>query len=192
MIAIDDTLISDEVFEKKFLCDLKSCKGMCCVEGESGAPLEEEELNLLESVIDAVKPYMRKEGLEVIENSELFSIDADGDYVTPLVNNEECVYVYFEEDGTAKCAIEKAYLENETDWKKPISCHLYPVRLTKLKDFIAVNYHTWDLCNPACKLGEELAVSVVDFLKEPLIRKFGEAWYDKLKEAEKYYRRREK
>lgn len=183
MIAIGQTLISEEILEKKFLCDLNSCKGMCCVEGESGAPLEEGEIQELEAVIDAVKPYMRKEGLEILEQGEVFEIDIDGDYVTPLVNNNECIYVFFDEKGISKCAIEKAYLEGKTDWKKPISCHLYPIRITELKDFLALNYHSWDICSPACKLGEAMQVSVVDFLKEPLQRKFGDDWYNQLQEA---------
>lgn len=185
MIAIGDTLISEDILDKKFICDLNACKGMCCVEGESGAPLEEEELSLIESVIDEVKPFMTKEGLETIQHGELFEIDQDGDYVTPLVNGAQCAYVFFDEKGITKCAFEQAYLLGKSDWKKPISCHLYPVRLTELKDFTAVNYHTWHLCDPACKLGAEMGVRVYEFLKEPLIRKFGESWYENLQNADK-------
>ena len=180
MIAIGDTLISEDILEKQFVCNLNACKGMCCIEGESGAPLEEEEIQLLESVIEEVKPFMRKEGIEVIENGELFEIDQDGDYVTPLIDGAECAYVFFDENGITKCSIEKAYLEGKTDWKKPSSCHLYPVRLTQLKDFIAVNYHTWHLCDPACDLGKELGIEVFKFLEEPLRTKFGDNWYEEL------------
>lgn len=184
MIAIGNTLISEELFEKKFVCDLAACKGACCVEGESGAPLEEDELEKLYEVIDEVRPYLRPESVERLESGELFEIDSDGDHVTPIFDGgAECVYATFDDDGTAKCGIEKAFLDGKTSWKKPISCHLYPIRVKELKDFTALNYHHWPICKPACECGSKLDVRVYKFLKEPLTRKFGEAWYKTLEEA---------
>lgn len=187
MIAIENTLISDEVLEKRFVCDLNACKGACCVEGESGAPLEAEELGVLEAVFEKVKPYMTAEGISAIVEQGKWVVDSDGDFTTPLVSEEgACAYVFFDEKGIAKCAIEKAHREGAIDFPKPISCHLYPVRLQKLKDAIAVNYHRWPICEPACDCGSQLDVRVFRFLREPLIRRFGSEWFDQLEAAFAY------
>lgn len=183
MIAIDDKLLSDELFEKKFVCDLAACKGACCVEGESGAPLEDEELPKIREVLDKVLPYLPEAGRKAIEEQGPYVVDDDGEYVTPLVKGAECAFTVFEDDGTAKCGIEQAYRDGKTDWLKPMSCHLYPIRLTKLKDFDALNYHKWQICEPACDCGAKLDVPVFKFLKEPLIRKYDEDFYNKLEEA---------
>lgn len=181
MIEVENKLISKDVFEKKFVCDLNACKGACCVEGDAGAPLEKEELKQLEKAYPAVEPYMRKEGIEAVKKQGKHTIDSfDGEHVTPLVNNKECAYVYFDENNKALCAIEKAYRNGEIDFMKPISCHLYPIRIQKYRNFDAVNYDKWEICNPACKLGEALQVPVYQFAKEALIRKYGEAWYAEL------------
>lgn len=181
MIAIGKTRISEELLEKKFVCDLTSCKGQCCVEGESGAPLEKEELAELEAVFPIIKDSLTAEGLKSIEEQGLYLVDGDGDYVTPLVEGyRECAYTIFDK-GIAKCAIEKAYLEGKVNFRKPVSCHLYPVRITKYKSYDAVNYERWSVCSPACKLGEELKVPVYVFLKDSLTRKYGEGWYEELK-----------
>jgi len=185
MIEIDDKLLSTELFERKFVCDLSACKGACCIEGDAGAPLEEAELECLDEVYDQVKPYMRPEGIAAIDRDGLYTVDFDGEYVTPLVNGAECAYVVFDENKTAKCAIEAAYRDNKIDWIKPISCHLYPVRLIKLHDYWGVNYHNWQICADACTLGEQLQVKVFRFLKEPLIRKFGDEFYQKMEEADR-------
>lgn len=187
MIMIDDKLVSDELFEKKFVCDLGACKGACCVEGESGAPLEEEELDILEEIIDDVKPYMRKEGLASIEKHGLYEIDTDGEYVTPLVEGKECAYVSFDKNGTAKCAIEQAYRDGKINFPKPISCHLYPIRITELKDFTALNFHHWPICAPAHSCGAKLDVKVYRFLKEPIERKFGKLFFEKLEAAGEHF-----
>lgn len=187
MISIGKTLISTEIFDKKFVCDLSACKGQCCIDGESGAPLNEDELEKLDEVIDEVRPYMRQEGLDSLAENGLYEIDMDGDYVTPLVGGEECAYVIFDEKGIAKCAIENAYNDGKTSWKKPISCHLYPIRIKELKDFDALNYHHWPICEAACTLGQSLSVEVFRFLKEPLIRKYGVDWYGELEEAHRLY-----
>lgn len=189
MIELDGCLISDEIFEKKFVCDLSACKGACCVEGESGAPLEEEELDLLESIYDKVKPYMRKEGIEAVEEQGHFVLDWDGEYTTPLVKGKECAYVSFDDNGTAKCTIEQAHRNGDIDFPKPISCHLYPIRVSKLKDYQALNYHKWPICEPACSCGDKLDVRVFRFLKSPLIRKYGKQWYTDLEAAFEYWSR---
>lgn len=181
MIAIGNTLISEDIFEKKFVCDLNACKGACCVEGESGAPLEDAELDKLEEVMDEVKPYLRQKSLDFLEGKELFEVDVDGELVTPIFPNQgACVYTTFDQNGIAKCGIEEAFLDGKTSWRKPMSCHMYPIRLTQLKDFIALNYHQWPICAPACDCGSKLDVPVFKFLKDPLIRKFGKDWYAEL------------
>jgi hypothetical protein len=181
MIAIDKTLVSEDLLDKKFVCDLNACKGACCVAGDSGAPLDKEELPVLDSILEAVKPYMVKKGIKAIEKSGAYVLDGDGDYTTTLVSpGAECAFVYFDETKIAKCAIEKAFNEGKITWKKPISCHLYPVRITKHKSYDAVNYHKWNVCEPACKCGTKLDVPVYKFLKEPLIRKYGKDWFKQL------------
>ncbi|MCD4789426.1 MAG: DUF3109 family protein [Bacteroidales bacterium] len=181
MIVIDNTIISEDIRDIRFCCDLKKCKGDCCVEGDAGAPLEEEEISLLEDFIDEIKPYMTNDGIKVIESNGIFDYDENGEYVTPLINNRECAYVYFEDDIT-RCAIEKAFEEGKINFQKPVSCHLYPIRITKHKDFEAVNYHKWYICQSACTLGKDINLPLYKFLKEPLVRKYGEEWYLKLVE----------
>ena len=178
MIALDDTLISEDVFETLFACDLKACKGACCVEGESGAPLTNEEVERLEESFEVVKGRLRPEALAVIDKVGLFEVDQDGEYVTPIINGRECVYATFDADGTAKCAFEAAWREGKSDWPKPISCHLYPVRLKELQDFTALNVHRWPICDVARTCGAKANITVLDFCKTALIRRFGEAWYD--------------
>jgi Protein of unknown function (DUF3109) len=183
MIIIGDTLVSEEILEEKFVCDLNACKGACCIEGSSGAPLNADELQELEDVYEDVKPYMRAEGIRAIEELGLYQVDEDNDLVTTLVEgNKECAFVIFDDSGIAKCALEKAYNEGKTQWKKPISCHLYPIRLQKLTAYTGVNYHRWQVCKPACECGSKLNVPVYRFLKEPLVRKFGIEWYGLLEE----------
>jgi hypothetical protein len=188
MIAIDNTLVSEDILEKKFVCDLNACKGACCVAGDSGAPLEKEELTVLDSVLEKVKPYMVKKGIKAVEKNGTYVVDGDGDYTTTLVApGEECAFVYFDEQNIAKCAIEKAYLEKKIDWQKPISCHLYPIRIKKTKTYEAVNYDRWEICKPACSCGEKLNVPVYKFLKVPLIRKYGKNWFKQLEQAAKLF-----
>ena len=184
MIQVEDKIISLDVFEKHFVCDLNACKGACCVEGDSGAPLLKEEEKILDEIYEKVKPYMRKEGITEIENQGAAVYDADGDLTTPLVNNCECAFVTFE-NGITKCTIEKAYLDGKTEFKKPISCHLFPIRIKEYRDFDAVNYEEIKICKPACACGSKLEIPVYAFLKEPLVRKYGEEWYKELLEAAK-------
>ena len=178
MIGLGDTLISEDVFDNLFACNLKACKGACCVEGESGAPLTEEEVERLEDAFEVVKGQLRPEALAVIDKVGLFEVDRDGEYVTPIINGRECVYATFDADGTAKCSFEVAGREGKSDSPKPISCHLYPVRLKELQDFTALNVHRWSICDGARTCGAKANITVLDFCKTALIRRFGEAWYD--------------
>jgi hypothetical protein len=186
MIAIQDTIVSDELLNKQFVCDLNACKGECCVAGESGAPLDKEELPILMEILDKVKPYMNKKGIKAIEKNGPYVLDSDGDYTTTLVSKEaECAFVVFDENKIAKCAIEQAFNDGVISWKKPISCHLYPVRITAYKNYDAVNYHQWNVCKPACECGAKLQVPVYQFLKGPLIRKYGEDWFNELEQVDR-------
>ena len=183
MIQIDDKLISEDLFSEEFVCNLAKCKGICCVEGDAGAPLDEDETKILDEIYPKIKSYLRPEGIEAIEEQGTYTLDFEGDLVTPLVNNAECAYVIFDEKGYTKCAIEKAYEDGVIDWQKPISCHLYPIRITEYSNFSAINYHEWDICSDACTLGKESGVKAYQFLKKPLIRKYGEEFYQTLSEA---------
>ena len=183
MIQIDDKLISEDLFSEEFVCNLAKCKGICCVEGDAGAPLDEDETHILDEIYPKIKPYLRSEGIQAIEEQGTYTLDFEGDLVTPLVNNAECAYVIFDEKGYTKCAIEKAYEDGVIDWQKPISCHLYPIRITEYSNFSAINYHEWNICSDACTLGKELGIKVYQFLKKPLIRKYGEDFYQTLSEA---------
>ncbi len=190
MIEIGDKLISLDVFEKQFVCDIAACKGACCVEGDDGAPLTMEEVSILEEEWENYKPYMREEGIEVIESAGVFYMDQDNEPVTSLINGGECAFVNFDDQGIAKCSIEQAYEDGVTEFKKPISCHLYPIRVAKLREYEAINYNSWHLCEPACKLGEALQVKTYRFLKEPIIRKWGKEFYQELEEVDQELDRR--
>lgn len=184
MIALGHTLISEDIFDKKFVCDLNACKGECCVSGDSGAPLNKKELKTLDKIYPEVKPYMNAKGIAAVEKQGTYVLDSDGDYTTTLVSEgAECAFVYFDEKNIAKCAIEKAYMDGKIDWKKPISCHLYPIRISEYKEYDAVNYHSWHICKPACECGQQLNVPVFKFLRDPLIRKYGENWYEELEQV---------
>lgn len=185
MVQIDDKIVSTDIFTKRFVCNLSVCKGECCVEGESGAPLEDDETMILEEIYPVIKPYLGKKAINEIEKQGKWIVDADGDKVTPIINGRECVYTYFDEKGICKCAIDKAYQEGKIDFKKPISCHLYPIRIAKYPDFEALNYHTWPICAPARELGGQLGVPIYKFLKEPIIRKYGQIFYDEMEDVEK-------
>jgi hypothetical protein len=180
LVEIGDKIVSTQIFERKFVCDLNACKGACCIEGDAGAPLTLEEIDILEEDLEAIKPYMRKEGIDAVEKTGVFYMDQDNEAGTTLVNEKECAFVFFDNNGITKCAIEQAHKEGKTDFKKPISCHLYPIRVKQFNDFTALNYDKWDICSPACACGESLNVPVYKFLKEPLIRAFGEEFFKEL------------
>ncbi|MDR1678899.1 MAG: DUF3109 family protein [Prevotellaceae bacterium] len=192
MLQIQDTIVSLDLLERKFVCDLAACRGECCVEGEEGAPLEADEIEQLEKVLPIVWDDLPEESKTVINKQGVSYIDRDGEPVTSIVNGAECVFVYTDENGYAKCAIEKAFLEGKTAFRKPISCYLYPVRVDKYASYSAVNYHRWHICRCAEQLGERAAVPVYKFLKEALIGKFGAEWYRELEltatEYKKYVR----
>lgn len=181
MIAIDNVLISDQIVEEQFVCDLVKCKGGCCVDGDAGAPLENKELKELNSVYAEVIPYLTKEGLQQIEKEGLYIYDAEFGWVTPIVSTGMCAYGTMDSNGIVKCGIERAYNDGKIKWKKPISCHLFPIRIKKTDKTDLVNYEPREgLCSPACKLGKKLKVPVYQFLKEPLIRKYGQSFYEAL------------
>ena len=180
MILIDETVISDDIKEQFFVCDLEKCKGACCVEGDLGAPLTEEETKTLDKVYQKVKPYLSDQGISEIEKQGTFILDEEGDFSTPTINGRECAYAIYDDKGILKCGIEQAYNDGKIKFRKPISCHLYPIRITKYDHYEAINYDRWHICSPACGLGKELGVPVYKFLKEALTRKYGERWYREL------------
>ncbi len=182
MFQLGKTIVSDDLIEKDFVCNLNACKGICCVAGEAGAPLERDEIDILDQEFENIKPYLRPEGIAALEEQGNWIERESGELETPLVNNKECAYATFKDDGTAMCGIEAAYRNGATGFYKPISCHLYPVRIQEYTDFKAVNYHKWQICDAACTLGEELNVPVYKFVKEALVRKFGQDWYNELEE----------
>ena len=189
MILIDNTIVSDELLEKKFVCALSKCKGACCVQGENGAPLEESETEILQNIFSEIDPFLTERGKTSINKFGKFTKDEKGNFATPLVNgNEECAYTVFE-NGIAQCGIEKAFHAGKINFRKPVSCFLYPVRVKTMKDRIAVNFDEWEICTPACKQGEELGIPVYQFLKEPLIEKFGEEWFKQLEGAAEVFGR---
>ena len=183
MFQLGKTIVSEDLIEKDFVCNLSQCKGEGCVSGVAGAPLEKEEVLILKEIYPTLKPFLRREGILAIENQGTSIVTDLGELETPLVNNSECAYLIFNENKTALCGIEEAYNKGIVTFKKPISCHLYPVRVKDYSEFAAVNYHRWDICSDACSLGKELKVPVYKFVKEALIRKFGEHWYSELEKV---------
>lgn len=183
MIQIGDTLVSLDLIEAYFLCDISQCKGSCCVEGDSGAPLEKKEIAELEKALPVIWDDLSPEARAIIKKQGVAYIDCEGDIVTSIVNGKDCVFTCYDSDGTCKCAVEKAYREGKLSFYKPISCHLYPVRVKKYKDFSAVNYDRWKICKVAEILGKKEGLLLYKFLKEPLIRKFGQKWYESLSEV---------
>lgn len=183
MIQIQDVIVSLDIFREKFLCDLDACKGECCVEGDAGAPVELDEVARLEEVLPVVWDDLSPAAREVIDRQGVVYPDRDGELVTSIVNGKDCVFTCYDERGCCCCAIEKAYREGKTSFYKPISCHLYPIRVGHYGPYKALNYHRWSVCRAAVLLGEKEDVPVYKFLKEPLTRRFGEAWYAELETA---------
>ncbi len=188
MFQIGKTIVSEDIIEKDFVCNLNACKGACCIEGEAGAPITEEEVRILKDIYPKVKPFLRPEGIAAIEEQGTHIETEWGDFETPLIGGKDCAYVTFTPHGIASCGIEDAFNAGEIDpiapgFKKPISCHLYPIRIKEYSEFSAVNYDRWSICDPACTLGKELQVPVYRFVKDALIRKFGENWYAELEKV---------
>ena len=187
MIAINDILVSNEVVEEQFICDLEKCKGGCCVDGDAGAPLEKTELLELKSVYNAVLPYLSEESKIVLEKEGKYVYDNEFGWVTPTLSNGMCAYGMVDKKGIVKCGVEQAFNDGKISWKKPISCHLFPIRIKKTKRGEVVNYEPReDLCAPACALGKKLKLPVYQFLKEPLMRKFGKDFYEALAATAKH------
>lgn len=179
MLIIEDIYVSDEIRDIRFCCDLQKCKGSCCIEGDAGAPLEEEEVAQLEDYIEEILPFMMDEGKEIVLKSGIFDYDEKGELVTSLIENKECLFVYYEKN-IVRCAIEKAFEEGKIQFRKPISCHLYPVRILKNEEMEAVNYEKWHICQPARTKGKSENIPLYRFLEDPLTRKYGGIWYQKL------------
>jgi hypothetical protein len=181
VIAIDNVLISDDVIEAQFVCDLHKCKGGCCEDGDAGAPLEKDEKKMLDENFSVIKPYLTKEGLQEIERQGRYIYDREFGWVTPTVHGKICAYGTRDEQGIIKCGIEQAYYDGKLGWKKPISCHLYPIKVSRSREFTNVNYEPREvLCKSGCALGKKLKMPVYQFLKEAIIRKFGLEFYDAL------------
>lgn len=175
-----DTLVSLDVVEKEFVCHLEACLGACCIEGDAGAPLEEGERQQLEEVLPYIWNDLLPAAQEVIREQGVSYIDEEGDEVTSIVNGKDCVFTCYGANGMCHCAVEKAFREGRIGFYKPVSCHLYPIRVKKYDTFTALNYHRWKICKAAEVLGRREGVKVYQFLKEPLVRRFGEAWYREL------------
>ena len=186
MIDIDGKIVSSDILTECFACDLTACRGACCVEGNAGAPLEGDEIDILEAEYDVYRQFMTPEGIAAVEAQGFVVVDPEGDYTTPLVGDAECAFA-FSEGGTAFCAIEKAHREGHTEFTKPISCHLYPIRVKKFGNgTLGLNYHRWDVCSAACRAGKEKGIKIYESLREPIVRRFGTEFYNALDAAAKY------
>ncbi len=180
MFLIQNTLVSLDVLEKEFCCDLDKCRGCCCIEGDAGAPVSEDELRIIEQLLPDLLPQMTPEARAVVEKQGLSYIDPSGERVLSIVNDKDCIFARTDHNGWCYCLIEKAYNAGKLTFKKPLSCHLYPIRLTKVGDLVGVEYHRWDICHCARQLGKKLHTPLYKFLREPLVRRFGEDWYNEL------------
>ena len=180
MFLIQNTLVSLDVIEKEFCCDLDKCRGGCCIEGDAGAPISEEEVAEVEKILPLLLPEMTKEARDVVTKQGISYLDPSGERVTSIVNDKDCIFARTDHNGWCYCLIEKAFNAGKIGFRKPISCHLYPIRLTKVGNYIGVEYHRWDICHCARQLGKKKHIPLYQFLREPLIRRFGEAWYAEL------------
>lgn len=180
MLLLDNVYIDEDVLEQQFVCNLDACKGACCVAGDGGAPLETSEAVALEELYPSIKPYLTKEGRAAIEAKGKAVQDEAGEWETPLLEGKgACAYAIFE-GGIAKCGVERAWQDGKIEFQKPVSCHLYPIRARRKANIEYLQYERWDICNPACANGQKLGVSVAEFTKDAIIRKFGSAFYEKL------------
>ncbi|MDR0755088.1 MAG: DUF3109 family protein [Prevotellaceae bacterium] len=185
IIDIDDKLLSSDLFTEYFCCNYEHCGGICCVHGDSGAPLEEKEKEILNENIDKILPYMKRAGREIVEKEGVATIDREGDLVTPLINGEECVFSFYDENANCFCSIESAYMDKKIDFKKPVSCHLYPIRVKKTGETTMLNYDKWSICQCARDKGKNENVFVYEFLKGAIVRCFGNEFYTKLENVNK-------
>ncbi|MDR2651222.1 MAG: DUF3109 family protein [Prevotellaceae bacterium] len=185
MIDIDDKLLSSDLFTECFCCDYEYCGGVCCVYGDSGAPLTEDEKEIIKKNLDEILPYMKPEGRKAIENEGVAVIDIEGDWVTPLINGEECAYSIYDENANCICGIERAYMDKKIDFRKPVSCHLYPIRVKRINGTTMLNYDQWSVCQCARDKGKNENIFVYEFLKEAIVRCFGNEFYSKLENVNK-------
>lgn len=192
MFQVGKTIVSEEILEKDFLCNISACKGECCIAGDAGAPVLEEEIKKLNEVYPKIKHLLRAEGVKAIKEQGTYTTSEFGEHETALVNGKECAFVTFNDQGITSCGIEQAYNQGLINWKKPISCHLYPIRVQDYEEFSAVNYNQWSICDDACTLGKELKVPVYKFLKNALILKFGENWYMELEKIAEEWKKQKK
>lgn len=183
MLQIGDVVVSLDVLRARFVCNLDSCHGQCCIEGDAGAPLELDEVEKLEEVLPLIEQDLSLEARRIIKEQGVAYVDEEGDLVTSIVNGKDCVFTCYDEKGGCYCAIERAYRKGLTDFYKPVSCHLYPIRVGDFGQFKALNYHRWDICRAAEVLGRKNNVPLYRFLEQPLVRKFGREWYDELRTA---------
>lgn len=183
MLQIQDTLVSLDVAERFFCCDLDACHGACCIEGDAGAPITDDEKLKIQDVLPEVWDELLPRAREEVEKNGVAYIDEEGDLVTTILDGKNCAFTCYAPGGVCLCALERAYRKGRTKWKKPASCSLYPLRITEYPTFTAVNYHRWKICRPAERLGREKGIRVYQFLREPLIERFGQEWYDELKLA---------
>ena len=191
LVEIDDKIVSTDLFSEKFVCDLSKCKGAFCVKGNGGAPLTGKEVELIEDNLEQIKPFMSEKGIQTIKDEGVYYLDEEDAPATKLIDKKECCFVYFDNSNTAKCSIETAYKSGEIDFNKPQSCHLYPIRIKEFTEFTALNYEEWDICAPACSLGQSLKVPVYKFLKEPITRVFGRSFFDELSKIDLELKKRE-
>jgi len=187
MILLQNTLISEDVIDRKFICDIERCKGACCIEGDQGAPVEKDEVELIKSQLTGIAKHLSEEGQAWIDEHGFVEEDKDGDLVTTCLPDGKCCFVTEDQNGKLACSIEQAYYAGDSTFLKPISCHLYPIRISKYVEYHAVNYHQWDICSDACALGNKVGVRVYEFLEAALIRKFGADWYSELKQLAESY-----
>lgn len=188
MVIIGNTLISEAIFDQEFICNLSACKGACCVEGDSGAPATPAEKERIENELEKIKPYLTSDSLVAIQNNACFEKDDDEEWVTTCLPSGECNFSFRNVNGILSCGIEQSFLDGKSNIRKPISCYLYPIRVSKIGDYTALNYHSWDICSAACALGKQEQVAVYQFLKDPLIERFGKDWYNELCEVAQAYR----
>jgi hypothetical protein len=188
MVIIGNTLISEDLFDKEFICNLSACKGACCVEGDAGAPVSVKEIEQIEAELEKIKPYLTNASLQDIKQKGIFELDDDQEWVTTCLASGECNFSFRNKEGILSCGIEQSFLNGESKIRKPSSCYLYPIRVSKVGDYEALNYHRWDICSAACTLGKQEKVAVYQFLKGPLVDRFGEAWYQELCEVAEAYK----
>ncbi len=190
MIIVENAIISEDILEREFICQLDKCKGACCVQGDAGAPLLHEEIAIIEENLDQIKTEMHKDGLALLDKEGFYTRDPDKELVTVCAPTGECVFVTYDELGRTNCAIELAHKKGKTHFLKPMSCHLYPIRAKRYGAYTAMNYHHWEICSDACAAGKEFRIPVYEFLKDALIRKMGESWYNELLQVAKDWKNR--